>query len=490
MFNQYQESKDFNKTILSCQSDKRTYRSVTGNRSTNLAIIKIPTRQFKNNPSLLFTSESTISGYLTLEKGTQATNDPYYTFLDCNIYSLFQSVKVSHGTTVLSDIKNYAQYMQSQHDMTSSVHKKYSDSITIASLEPMVVSTEPTIDVDTTIFDPTTATITDGEVFQNVGMNAVDLGYSPRFAVDPISNTTSSIPFSFNLKNILGDSINMLPLHLIANDDLMIEIVLDNCDTCQVCNNTDNAFNSMSINDLQYNAIISHIPWSVSNILYPNNSTKIIGTDVKNDYKQVEHERPVHNLQFDNFKFKYVNAIFYFFQNIASNNNPLKASISQRTGGGVYDYHIMYEGKRYPNRPINNVSEMFTQSLKCFNSTSSKISYTNYTMSNTASLADDIFDPASNDVRAPTYGYIKKFVGGIPLHRYYSNDKHFTGVDFSRSEITLNLELSKVSYLPNGSKRVTPGGTTPAANGGIVIEVYCMYDVIYEISNGAIKVIN
>ena len=45
MFNQYPESTDFAKFILPCMSNRRVYRSVTANTSTNLAIIKIPTRQ-------------------------------------------------------------------------------------------------------------------------------------------------------------------------------------------------------------------------------------------------------------------------------------------------------------------------------------------------------------------------------------------------------------------------------------------------------------
>jgi hypothetical protein len=233
----------------------------------------------------------------------------------------------------------------------------------------------------------------------------------------------------------------------------------------------DNAFKSISINELQYNAIISNIPWSISNILYPNNTARLIGTDVKYDHKQLEHDQYNFNLQFDNFKFKYINAMIFFMQNIGSDNNPLKVSISQRTGGGVYDFHIMYQNIRYPNSSLNSLAAMFTQTLKCFNSTSSNISYTHYKMSNTASLRDDILDPASSEVRAPTFGYVKKFVGGIPLQRYYSNDKHFTGVDFSESGISLNLQLQKVSFLSTGQKVLTPILTTPSANGYYVKNV-------------------
>jgi hypothetical protein len=491
MFNQYPESKDFSKTLLPCMADKRTYKSILASTTNNLAIIKIPTKQFKNNPSLLFGAESTISGYITFEQGAAATNDPYFTFLDCNIYTLFSSVKVLYGTQVLSYINNYAQYMQSKSDMNSSSLSKYNNSITLASLEPTTFTTIPTITTNTIVPDANApATISNDQVFQNAGFNVAQLGCTATFNIDISSPLTASVPFSFNLQNIIGDALdNALPLHLLTNNDLIIEIELNNCATCQVCNNTDNAFKSISINELQYNAIISHIPQSVSNILYPNNTARIIGTDVKNDNKQITHNQNYLNLQYDNFKFRYVNAIIFFMQNIASNNNTLKVSISQRTGGGVYDYHIMYKNQRYPNRPINNTAEMFTQTQKCFNSTSSCITYTNYVQSNTASDPDDIFDPASAYVRAPLYTNVKKFVGGIPLVRYYSNDKHFKGVDFSESEITLNLELNKVSFLPTGQKVLRAYPTTPSANGGIVLRTYCMYDVIYEISNGDIKVI-
>ena len=125
MFNQYPESTDFAKIILPCMTDKRVYRSVTANTSTNLAIIKIPTRQFKNNPTLLFGAESTISGTIVLEKGAAGSILPYYTFLDCNAYSLFKRVRVLHGSTVISDINSYAQYMQCENDMTLSPSDEY-----------------------------------------------------------------------------------------------------------------------------------------------------------------------------------------------------------------------------------------------------------------------------------------------------------------------------------------------------------------------------
>jgi hypothetical protein len=491
MFNHFQESKDFNKFILPCLADKKSYKSLSGNSIKNLAIIKIPTRRFKNNPTLLFTSESNISGYLTLEKQAGATDDPYSTFLDTNIYSLFSSVKIMSGSTVISDIKNYAQYMHCKNDMTSSTHKRYSDSITLASLEPMRDSTAPT--AHTTYADATdiyTTTVSNDLVFQNTGMNVANMGFSPSFG-DAITPTTTSIPFSFNLKNFLGDAIDgVLPLHLITNNDLIIEIIFDTCDTCQITNDVANGFASMSINDLQYNAILSHIPQSVSNILYPNNYAKIIGSDVKNDYKQIQHDCYNFNIQFDNYKFKYVNSIIFFFQNIGSVGNPLKSYLTQRCSGGVYDYHIMYENKRYPNVAIQNIAEMFSQTLKCFDSTSSNIAFTHYVNGVTASLTDDIFDPASTDVRAPNYSNFKKFVGGISLKRYYSDDKHFTGTDLSKSQISLNLELNKVNYRENGQKIITPNPTSPAANGSILLQTYCMYDVIYELSNGDIKIIH
>jgi hypothetical protein len=375
--------------------------------------------------------------------------------------------------------------------MNSSSLSKYNNSITLASLEPTTFTTIPTITTNTIVPDANApATISNDQVFQNAGFDAAQLGCTTTFNIDISSPLTASIPFSFNLQNIIGDAIDdALPLHLLTNNDLIIEIEFNNCTTCQVCNNTDNAFKSISINELQYNAVISHIPQSVSNILYPNNTARIIGTDVKNDNKQLSHGSNLFNIQFDNFKFKYINSIIFFMQNVASDNNQLKASISQRTGGGVYDYHIMYKNKRYPNSPINNIAEMFMQTQKCFNSTSSCITYTNYVQSNTASDPDDIFDPASAYVRAPLFTNIKKFVGGIPLQRYYSNDKHFKGVDFTESEITLNLELNKVSFLSTGQKVLKANPTTPSANGGIVLRAYCMYDVIYEISNGDIRVI-
>ena len=140
MFNQYPESTDFAKIILPCMSDKRVYKSVAvptnlPPASTNLAIIKIPTRQFKNNPTLLFGAESTISGNIVFEKGAAASANPYFTYLDCNAYTLFKRLRVLYGSTVISDINSYAQYMQSENDMTLSPSDKYLHSINLATAE-------------------------------------------------------------------------------------------------------------------------------------------------------------------------------------------------------------------------------------------------------------------------------------------------------------------------------------------------------------------
>ena len=101
---------------------------------------------------------------------------------------------------------------------------------------------------------------------------------------------------AFNLKNFLGDAIDgLLPLHLITNNDLILEIEFDTCDNCMLACDADNNIASMSIVDLQYNAILTHIPTSVSNLLYPNNTATIVGVDKYSDIKQVPVSTPTMN---------------------------------------------------------------------------------------------------------------------------------------------------------------------------------------------------
>jgi hypothetical protein len=57
-------------------------------------------------------------------------------------------------------------------------------------------------------------------------------------------------------------------------------------------------------------------------------------------------------------------------------------------------------------------------------------------------------------------------------------------------DIILNIELNKVNYRENGQKIIKPNPTSPAAKGSILLQTYCMYDGIYEISNGDIQVIH
>ena len=147
----------------------------------------------------------------------------------------------------------------------------------------------------------------------------------------------------------------------------------------------------------------------------------------------------------------------------------------------------MYNNKTYPNTKIDNVSEMFNQTLKCFNSKKSSLSLTHYTNNVLGGGNDDyLANLAGGEFIAPIYTYIKKFVGGIPLQRYYTDDKHFTGLDISKNSLSINIDLASTSYTALGVKTVTPQAIP---NGlFVVLQSYCVFDVSYHIKDGEIYV--
>jgi hypothetical protein len=147
----------------------------------------------------------------------------------------------------------------------------------------------------------------------------------------------------------------------------------------------------------------------------------------------------------------------------------------------------MYNNKTYPNTKIDNVAEMFNQTLKCFNSNKSGVPLTHYSNNLLNSASDDYLPNTGADYMAPVYVYIKKFVGGVPLQRYYTDDKHFTGIDISVSSLSLNIELATVSYNASGNKTITPA-VLPITN-TYVIQSYCIFDVVYNIKDGEITMI-
>lgn len=254
-----------------------------------------------------------------------------------------------------------------------------------------------------------------------------------------------------------------------------------------MCDNAANQINSISICELQYNAIISKIPWSVSQLLFSNNEAMLIGIDKRNDFRYIPQNATTINVQYDNFKNHYARAIIFFFINLASRNDQTKAFITQRQKGS-YSYSLMYNNKTYPNKRIDNVAEMFNQTLKCFDSKKSSITYLQYNNNLLTSADDDyLYDTGTTDYLGPDYGKIKRFLGGVNLQRYHSDDKHFRGVDISDSALSLNIDLASVTYSTTGMKTVTPQGISV---GNCYLVSYCIYDVKYHIKDGDIKVID
>lgn len=487
MFNQYPESKDFEKITLSCLADKRVYSSVITSSSTNLAIIKIPTRQFKNDPALLFGAESSISGIIVCEQTGGGATGPNFCFIDGDAYTLFKRARVLHGSTVLNDLSMFAQYAHCEDDMTLSPADKHSRSITHATSDVQYAENFPTYTITLPgVYTPgpTTGTYTNTQVFQNQALNSSQMGYSPTFA-----GGVAYIPFSINLKNFLGNAIDHpIPLHLLTNNDLILEIELETCQNIQICDNTSNQINSISICELQYNAVISKIPWSVSQLLFPNNEATLIGIDKRNDFRHIPQNVTTINVQYDNFKYHYARAVIFFFTNLASRNDQTKAFITQRQKGYICSYNLMYNNKTYPNKRIDNVADMFNQTLKCFESTKSSITYLQYSNNQLASSEDDyLYNTGITDYLGPDYTKIKRFIGGVNLQRYHSDDKHFRGIDISDSALSLNIDLASVTYSVSGMKTVTP---QPLGPPNCYLVSYCIYDVKYVITNGDIKVID
>ena len=147
----------------------------------------------------------------------------------------------------------------------------------------------------------------------------------------------------------------------------------------------------------------------------------------------------------------------------------------------------MYNNKAYPNTKIENVSEQFNQTLKCFNSKRSTIPYTHYANNFALASQDDYIQIVGGEYVAPIYAYFRKFIGGIPLQRYQTNDKYLTGIDISVSSLSLNIDLATVSYSSLGGKTITQA--ILPTNNAYVLQSYCIFDVVYNIKDGDITMI-
>jgi len=435
----YPQSEDLNwrENNVKYQSKKNTY--TTG----QTVKIELLLGQYKNNPALLFTKDSYVSG--TVEFTTTNDNLKYRRGIEKNVNSLFKNIKVLYDGVVINEVKNVAQYKHMIDDLTMTSSSKMSHSISKMGAQPVKDRTIPTLTSTISTYVGTQnleAVWTNAEILYNYSMTDSKLGYSP-------INTAEWCDFSFKLPNLLGTELNKpLPLHMLDNGRLIIEIELNAVDDICLSNATASDITELTLYNVCYNAKINNIPRDIADVLYPPNEPFMLYGSLYEFEKLPANvgDQYISNY-FHNFKYKWAKNLLFYFENEASKGDQQKSYLSQRIKANTSQYQLYYKNKNY-NR-VNNVAEMWNEIECAFDmKNNSSITYDQYdTNANDDTTASDTIlnaDPTTSDYLPQTEGNVKSFVGCLNLQKYKSSE-YFTGTkDISDEDIRLDLWLEQI----------------------------------------------
>ena len=247
------------------------------------------------------------------------------------------------------------------------------------------------------------------------------------------------------------------------------------------CEDISNINSAYILYDLKYEAEISYIPSSVSNILYPNDEAELLANDYLCELKNIATGSTYFNDYFNSFKFKYATNFSFFFVNLSSSLDYTKVFIAQRIKANARKYQIIYDNHKYPVTPIDNVSDMYSQMKKGWMSNHSSLSEQTYATN--ADLHTTVTDVVNDEgPLPPSLSLFKKWIGCIPLRKYYNSKQNYlNGLDISEHDLQLQMYFEDVAI-----------NTYPETisqhpiEENLVLMAFCEFDCIYVIKDGRI----
>jgi hypothetical protein len=440
------------------------YRSDNSTYSNNDTIrIEIPTGR---NGQYLFPRDSFIEGSVRINASNGATASTVY--IDQSVYSLFNRLKVIHGSTVLEDCLYVNRVWTSVMDLQINDSERRGLGITHL------------------IGESTTALA--GYNPGTYGVRFMQLG------VGAAAADSTWYDFAFPLPSAIFGTLSTkaLPIGLCSASSLYIELELASPNVAFVGEMIAAAVStanivSFTVQNIYYNTKITTLPTDVNNALLETTGGIINLPAVAYKAEQKTFAAAVNSTAFNDkfsFQFSSIKSFYFFVMNTAATSGSiLYRSVSSRPRANITDYFLSINGEAYPSQSIqsgpsvanggnNGGSRMYAELLRswdqlCDVSAGGILNYQNYTQCNlhTAPLSQ-LSSNAANDYGLATLQ--QRFIAGIDLDRFnHSGDTLMSGTDTQGQLITLF-----VNYL--------------ASTDPLTLYAYVMYDVMYNIEYGQI----
>lgn len=391
----------------------------------------------------LFANDSFLEAKLSVNCSNGATLGGCW--VDGTIYSIFNRLRVLHGSTVLEDTLYCNRLWNAIYDIQANESERRGNSINML------------------INDNTTTGA--GHVY-NSGLQGIQV---QSLAASAVSSNSTVIDFTIIIPSALFGSLatKALPLGLMNSSSMYLELELAPMSQAFVTESASVVFNSYTVSDIYYNAKICTLPDDINNALIVSlgNRVELPAFAYKNELKSVAAGSSAFNDKFA-FNFSSVKSFFWWITNqTTAVGANLKRSVTSRTKAGAIDYYLTINGEAYPSQSISNPSRMYMELVRSFDglidtSFGGIISYKNY-IRDTHTTADDVFSFASSTIAE------KRFIAGISTDR------------FNGSSDVLNSGTSTIGQTTNLVINFA-AGLTESCN----LYASVMYDIIYVLENG------
>lgn len=427
------------------RSDNSTYTGGSG--SGDVIRIEIPTGR---QGSYLFPKDSFLEAKVSLTVVDSTASKDYY--IDQCIYSLFNRIRVFHGSTVLEDTAYVSKIWNALYDIQINENERRGDCLT-----KLIGDTS-----------------TSAAPYLQYNDACTGLKIMTSSATTSQASTSSVYDFTFVLPSALLGSLcsKALPLGLMGASSLYLELELSSAPMAFVTasTTTTSASSYFTVSDIYYNAKMTTLPSEIHELLIESTGgyINIPAVAYKSEVKSISSGTTAFNDKFS-FQFSSIKNFLFFLQNGATAiGSYSKRSTTSRPKCNLQDYFLLINGEAYPSQTIANPSRMYMELCRSFDGMTDTnfggiITYQNYIYNTHDDATDVLTATASQSIN-------KRFIAGIDTDRFsHSSDTLMSGTSSIGQMVSLQLNFSSA--------------TTNALNLYSVVQ----YDVLYHIQDGQVS---
>jgi hypothetical protein len=392
---------------------------------------------------------------------TNAGTAAGYVYLDQSVYSLFNRIIVKHGGVVLEDCMYINKVWTSVMDVQINESERRGLGITHL--------------IGETAFLTSTG--------YNPGVYGSKMTSTSIAAATTVDNTSTGnslfFDFAFPLPSALLGSLasKALPVGEAGASSIYILLELASPSVAFVGETITNftpTVNKFEVKNVYYNTKCTVLPHDVNSLLLQSTGGSILLPAVayKSESKTISTGATSFNDKFS-FQFASIKSFYFFMQNSASTTSLTSRSVSSRPKCNISEYFLQINGEAYPSQAITTTSRMYSELLRswdqlCDTNAGGIINFANYSNVLHTLASTNLTPTTTGDYGVLTYQ--QRFLGGICLDRF----NHSSDVLMSGTQTTGQL----INLLVNFGTALTDPCTLYA---------YVMYDVLYNIENGQIK---